>query len=116
MNADLTGDFTTMEVEVALKQIAPLKAPEPMVCLPYSIKIIGLFGNDVTQFVLHYLNSGSLPTTPGHSFVTLIPKVKNPEFVLQFRPISLSNVLYRVFSKVLANKLKKIILSLSLIV
>ena len=75
-----------------------------------------LLGNDVTQFVLHYLNSGSLPTTPGHSFVTLIPKVKNPEFVSQFRPISLSNVLYRVFSKVLANKLKKIILSLSLIV
>ena len=31
MNADLTGDFTTMEVEVALKQMAPLKAPEPMV-------------------------------------------------------------------------------------
>ena len=43
MNADLTRDFTTMEVEVALKQMAPLKAPEPMVCLPYSIKIIGLY-------------------------------------------------------------------------
>ena len=43
MNADLTGDFIAMEVEVALKQIAPLKAPEPMVCLPYSIKIIGLY-------------------------------------------------------------------------
>ena len=43
MNADITGDFTTMEVEAVLKQMAPLKAPEPMVCLPYSIKIIGLY-------------------------------------------------------------------------
>ena len=29
MNVDLTGDFTTMEVEVALKQIAHLKALRP---------------------------------------------------------------------------------------
>ena len=54
------------------------------------------------------MNSSSLPAALGHSFVTLIPKVKNPESVSQFRPISLSNVLYRVFSKVLANRLKKI--------
>ena len=29
MNVDLTRDFTAMEVEVALKQIAPLKALRP---------------------------------------------------------------------------------------
>ena len=29
MNVDLTGDFTTMEGEVALKQIAHLKALRP---------------------------------------------------------------------------------------
>ncbi|KAL0008483.1 hypothetical protein SO802_009985 [Lithocarpus litseifolius] len=29
MNADLTGDITAMEVEVALKQMAPLKALGP---------------------------------------------------------------------------------------
>ena len=29
MNADLIGDFTAMEVEVTLKQMAPLKAPGP---------------------------------------------------------------------------------------
>ena len=109
MNASLTSEFTALEVEVALKQMAPLKAagPDGMPPLFYQ-NYWPLLGNDVTQFVLHFLNSGSLPAALGHSFVTLIPKVKNSESVSQFRPISLSNVLYRVFSKVLANRLKKI--------
>ena len=98
MNVDLTGDFTAMEVEVALKQIAPLKAlgPNGMSPLFYQ-NYWTLLGNDVTQSVLHYLNLSYLLAALGHSFVTLIPKVKNLEFVSQFRPISLSNVLYRIF-------------------
>ena len=109
MNADLIGDFTAMEVEVTLKQMAPLKAPGPdgMPPLFYQNYWI-LLGNDVTQSVLHYLNLGSLLVALGHSFVTLILKVKNLEFVSQFRPISQSNVLYRVFCKLLANRMKKI--------
>ena len=59
--------------------------------------------------VLHFLNSASLPANLNHTFVTLIPKVKNMEYVLEFRPISLCNVLYKIFSKVLANRLKRIL-------
>ena len=104
MNASLTSEFIALEVEVALKQMAPLKAPDPDGMPPlFYQNYWPLLGNDVTQFVLHFLNSGSLPAALGHSFVTLIPKVKNLESVSQFRLISLSNVLYRVFSKILAN-------------
>ena len=59
--------------------------------------------------ILYFLNSGNLPPYLCHSFITLIPKVHSPEYISQYRPISLSNVLYRIFSKVLANMLKKIL-------
>ena len=107
MNKELTENFTAQEVEDAIKQMAPLKSPDPDGMPPLFYQSYwSLVGNDVIEAILHYLNIGSLPSALGHSFITLIPKVKNPKHVSQYRPISLSNVLYRVFSKVLANRLK----------
>jgi hypothetical protein len=39
----------------------------------------------------------------------MIPKVDNPERVAQFRQISLCNVVYKVISKVLSNRLRVIL-------
>jgi len=68
-----------------------------------------LVGKDITSSVLSFLNLASLPEHLNHTFMTLIPKVKNPKLVSQFCPIILCNVLYKIFSKVLANRLKKLL-------
>ena len=67
---------------------------------------------DVTKTILSFLNSTTFPHPINHTFITLIPKTKNLQPVNDFRPISLCNVLYKILSKVLANRLKKILLKI----
>ena len=66
-------------------------------------------GEDVSKAVLNCLNLGSIPSSINHTFITSIPKVKSPSVVLEFRPIALCNVIYKLVSKVVANMLKKVL-------
>ena len=67
-----------------------------------------IIGDEVCQAVLDILNSRIMLAHLNMTNIALIPKVKNPTCVTEFRPISLCNVLYKLVSKVLANRLKKI--------
>ena len=50
-----------------------------------------------------------MPAGWNETTIVLIPKVKNPEKVTEFRPISLCNILYKLIAKALANRLKIIL-------
>ncbi|KAL0006672.1 hypothetical protein SO802_008174 [Lithocarpus litseifolius] len=109
MNTMLGQDFSEQEVAASLKQMAPLKAPGPDGMPPrFYQHFWGTVSHDVTSSILAWLNSGTLPTPLNHTFIALIPKIHNPEHAHQYRPISLCNVLYKIYSKVLANRLKKL--------
>ena len=66
-------------------------------------------GDSVTVIVLDFLNSENMVPDINHTNIVLIPKVKNPEKISDFRPISLRNVIYKIISKVLANRLKQVL-------
>ena len=66
-------------------------------------------GNKVTAEVLDVLAGGDIPQGWNDTTIVLIPKIQNPEQVKDLRPISLYNVLYKVVSKVLANRLKVVL-------
>ena len=110
MNKNLIGNFSKDEVTIDLKQMAPLKAPKPNGMPPIFYQhYCESIGDDVATNVLSFLNLGKLAPSLNHTFISLIPKVKSPELVSQFCLIALCNILYKLVSKVLANRLKKVL-------
>lgn len=58
---------------------------------------------------MNVLKGGKIPEGWNDTNVVHIPKVKNPSRIKYLRPISLCNALYKIISKVLANRLKLIL-------
>ena len=107
MNQSLIKDFTKEEVLAALKQMHPTKAPSPddMSAIFFQ-KYWDVVGNDVTSMVLNVLNCNKSIVEINKTYITLVPKTKSPTKMTEYRPISLCNVVYKLISKVLANRLK----------
>ncbi|XP_074378628.1 uncharacterized protein LOC141720172 [Apium graveolens] len=68
-----------------------------------------IVGPDVCKFCQHFFDTGVLPASINIIVVCLIPKVKHPQKVVDLRPIPLCNVLMRILSKVMANRVKPVL-------
>ena len=66
-------------------------------------------GGNVTEALLSILNSGHILNKMNFTHILLIPKIKDPQHMADYRHISLSNVVSRIVSKVLANHVKTIL-------
>ena len=66
-------------------------------------------GNDVVKAVTSFFLRGSMPREVNCSLIVLIPKVSNPTSVNHFRPISLCNIIYKIISKLLVDKLRPLL-------
>lgn len=67
---------------------------------------------DVINTCLVALVDGMLPEFLHDTVVVLIPKKKSHEKVIDLWPIALSNVIYRIIAKMLANRVKGILTEL----
>jgi hypothetical protein len=63
-------------------------------------------GDDVHKIVVDFFASGVLPPQASDTHTVLIPKKLVPLVPADFRPISLCNVIYKIISKCIANRLK----------
>jgi len=68
-----------------------------------------IVGERTQNEVLQVLRGGPMPQEWNETTIVLIPKVQKPEQVKDLRPISLCNVLYKIISKVLSNRLKQVL-------
>lgn len=95
------------EVKMATVSMYPDKAPGIDGLNPSFFQAYwSIVGKDVCTFCQKFFETGELPDNLNTTLVFLIPKVKNPKKVADLRPISLCNVLMRILSNVMANRVK----------
>jgi hypothetical protein len=109
-NQNLVAPVTMEEIQTALNQMDPLKAPRPdefPACFfPQNWEILH---QEVCDAIKYFFETCKLDASINSTVVALIPKTKNSISVIEFRPISLCNVVYKILLKILANRLKVIL-------
>ncbi|KAA3481752.1 reverse transcriptase [Gossypium australe] len=109
INDRLLTLFRGEEVWLALKEMGPTKAPGsdgfPAI---FFQKFWHLVGEEVTGFCLNILNGNRGAEQINVTEIVLIPKTTNPTSLVNFRPISLCSVLYKIVAKAIINRLQDV--------
>lgn len=101
----LMADPSTDEVKHAIFSMGPWKSPGPDGFPPgFFQKDWATVGASVCAFVDHIWKHPKDIASVNHTDICLIPKITKPEFISQFRPISLCNTIYKVVSKIIVYK------------
>ncbi|GLT58567.1 hypothetical protein SLA2020_314490 [Shorea laevis] len=101
---------TEKEIQDALFGLKPFKAPGPDGLHPgFFQRMWDSVRSTICSDIGNIFSSTSIPADWNECLITLIPKIKAPETVQQFRPIALCNTSYKIVSKILVNRIKPVL-------
>jgi hypothetical protein len=110
MHDVLNKDFTTEEISHAVHQLKGNSAPGPDgLSAKFFHNYWDIIGGDITNSALNILNNGGNPEPFNNTFICLIPKNNNPCTPADFRPIALCNVMLKIITKTIANRIKLVL-------
>lgn len=110
MNELLTCQPSDAEIKKTVKEINPEKAPGPdgMTGLFYQ-SFWETTSKDIIRTVKEFFNTSTLDPQLNQTNICLIPKTERPREMTEFRPISLCNVSNKIISKIMCQRLKKLL-------
>jgi hypothetical protein len=111
--SSLVEPFSHVDIDNVIKQMPSDKAPGPDGFNGFFMKkcwhiIKEDFYKLCEDFFQGYLCIDSI----NNSFITLVPKINNPETISDYRPISLLNCSIKILTKLLADRLQQVIIPL----
>lgn len=106
-NEVLLSEVTVEEVKFALFQMHPDKSPGlDGMTQRFFQRHWSIVGDDIVKMVKEFFSEGVILEGLNETNLVLIPKKNNLSTVGDLRPISLCNVLAKIITKVMANRLK----------
>ena len=106
----LEKEFTKEEVIQVLKEMEGDKAPGPDgFTMAFFHNCWSVVEKDVMDFFVYFHRHSVFKRSLNALFLTLIPKKSNAVNILDFRPISLVGNVYKLLSKVLANRMRMVL-------
>eukprot|EP00253_Pinus_taeda_P033970 PITA_33970 len=112
-NWALCREITLGEVEEAVNSMPNNKAPGPNgFTINFYKPCWHIVKQEVWDVVEDSRRSRSILKSINSTFIALIPKVEEANTPEKFKPIALCNVIYKIISKVIANRLKPIFLGI----
>lgn len=110
-SASLFSPVTAQEIYEALLSLPNDKVSGPDgFTKEFYVAAWKVIGQDFITAIQSFFLFGFLPSGINATILSLIPKTENAEKMKDFRPIACCNLLYKVISKVLANRLRIIFL------
>lgn len=108
--AKLDQPYDRSEIEIAIKSLSPNKAPGSNGAhASFYQGYWDTVGEETIKVCLQILNEDADLKPLNKTIIALIPKVKDPKQMKDFRPISSCNVSYKIIAKTIANRFKKVL-------